>query len=455
MFSVGLFGINALTLAAAIPGLVLMESLDPVSSSILGTAKSLAIGAPLLAASFVVCEAVLSALVFRLVSRSVKPGWHSDTGAVAWALWFGEQVSENTRALLFPLYATIYTRGWLRLHGISVGKRTEVSTAHGLNPLVTMGETTFVADAPMFATARRHRGWIQLEPIDVGSRTFIGNGALLTGGTTVGDDSLIGVESTAPRHAPDGTSWLGEPPIELPRVPERTDPSRTTDPPRWIVLARGATELVRVLLPATVSIVLAALVFMALDSIGAAAGALVLVAAAPFVVLAAAVCAVLFTIALKWLIIGRYRPGEHPFWSFFVWRDEIVNSCQEQLAGNWLMNEAQGTALMPLYLRAMGADIGRDVWCDTLNVTEFDVVKVADGCAINRFACLETHLFHDRLMRIGGNDFGAGSTLGPHSATLPDSRLGAGCVVGGRSVVLRGEELPASTRWHGVPVVGM
>ena len=49
------------------------------------------------------------------------------------------------------------------------------------------------------------------------------------------------------------------------------------------------------------------------------------------------------------------------------------------------------------------------MWCDTLNVTEFDVVKVADGCAVNRYACVETHLFHDRLMRIGGNDFGAGS----------------------------------------------
>jgi non-ribosomal peptide synthetase-like protein len=455
MFGVGLFAINALTLVAAIPGLVLVETLDSATSSITGTATTLALAAPLLAASFVVCEAVLSALVFRLVSRAVKPGWHADTGAVAWALWFGEQVMESARTLLFPLYATVYTRSWLRLHGLHVGRRTEVSTAQGLNRLVRMGETTFVADAPMFATARAHRGWIKLEPIEVGSRTFIGNGALLTGATSVGDDSLIGIESTAPLHAPDGTSWFGGPPIELPRVPERTDPSRTTDPPRRIVLARGMTELVRVLLADTVSIVLGALVFTALDSIGAGAGTLALVAAAPLVVLAAALGAVLFTIALKWLIIGRYRAGEHPLWSLFVWRDEIVNSCQEQLAGDWLMNKAQGSALMPVYLRAMGAQIGRDVWCETLAVTEFDVVKVGDGCAINRGACLETHLFHDRLMRIGPNDLGAGSTLGPHSATLPDTRLGPGCVVGGRSVVLRGEELPASTRWHGVPVVGV
>ena len=456
MFGVGLFAINALTILGAIPGLLLMETtFNPFSSSILATIRTLLIGAPLLAATFVLGEAVLSALVFRLVSRAVKPGWHGGEGAVAWASWFGEQVMESARGSLFPLYATIYTRWWLRLHGLRVGRRTEVSTAQGLSRLVTLGETTFVADAPMFATARAHHGWMKLEPITVGSRTFIGNGALLTGATAVGDDCLIGIESTAPRHAPDGTSWFGGPPIELPRVPERTDPSRTTDPPRRIVLARGATELVRVLLPGTVSIVLGMLVFTALDSIGSAAGVFALVVAAPFVVLAAALCAVLFTIALKWLIIGRYRPSEHPLWSFFVWRDEIMNSCQEQLAGDWLMNKAQGTPLMGVYFRAMGAEIGRDVWCETLAVTEFDVVKVADGCAINRGACLETHVFHDRLMRIGPNDLGAGSTLGPHSATLPDTKLGAGCVVGGRSVVLRGEELPANTRWHGAPVVGM
>ncbi len=108
-----------------------------------------------------------------------------------------------------------------------------------------------------------------------------------------------------------------------------------------------------------------------------------------------------------------------------------------------LLGLAQGTPLMSVYLRAMGTKVGRDVWCDTLTITEFDMVELADGCVINRFACVETHLFHDRLMRIGPTRLGAGSTLGPSSALLPDTVLGDGAVVGGRSVVMRGEELPA------------
>jgi non-ribosomal peptide synthetase-like protein len=455
MYGAGVLGLRAVPLASAIPALLAFDALHGISPSVSGIVVAAMLSAPLLAAVFVVCEAVVSALAFRAVSRLIRPGWHADEGATAWALWLTGQLTHASNAALFPLYASVYTRAWLRLHGLRVGRRTEVSTTEGLSRLDRLGDTSFVADHPMFAGARTHRGWLHIEPVEVGSRTFVGNGALLTGGTKVGDDSLIGIESNAPRLSADGTSWFGAPPIELPRVPDRPDPSRTTNPPRRLVVARGATEIVRILLPTSVSIVLGALLFVALDATGAAAGGLAIVAVTPFVLTAAAVCAVLVTIAVKWLIIGRYRPGEYPLWSSLVWRDEIVNSCQEQLAGHWLLEKALGSPLLPAYLRAMGARVGRDVWCDTLAITEFDVVHIADGCAINRGACLETHLFHDRLLRIGPTELCTASTLGPVSATLPDTKLGAGCVVGGRSVVMRGEELPPGTRWHGAPLISV
>jgi non-ribosomal peptide synthetase-like protein len=126
---------------------------------------------------------------------------------------------------------------------------------------------------------------------------------------------------------------------------------------------------------------------------------------------------------------------------------------QDSLAGAWLLGLALGTPVMSVYLRAMGTKVGHDAWCETLTITEFDLVQLGDGCAVNRLSCVETYLFHDRLMRIGSVWIGPGATLGPASATLPDTKLGAGATVGGRSVVLRGEELPPGTCWHGAPVV--
>jgi len=65
---------------------------------------------------------------------------------------------------------------------------------------------------------------------------------------------------------------------------------------------------------------------------------------------------------------------------------------------------------------------------------------------------VQTHLFHDRLLRMDRITVGAGATVGPHSIVLLGSDLGAGVVVGPCSLVMRGESLPADGRWLGNPV---
>jgi len=456
MYGLGLTVISVLPLLAAIPGMLLITLLGTRLGNLQSPLATVLTDAPLLAASFLLSYALLVAALVRSVSSLLRPGWHSDSGGAAWALWFTETLMGGTRGILFPLYSSLYTRSWLRLLGMRVGRRTEVSTTVGLNRLASLAETSFVADDVVLSSARARQGWLELAPIELGSRTFLGNGAILRSGTSVGDDCLVGVLSTPPKRALQGTSWLGQPALELPRVPDRPDPARTTSPPRRLVLARGSIELVRILLPSTVSVALGLLMIVALDSIGqSGGGVLAMAAAAPGLLLVAGVGAALVTISLKWLLIGRYRVGEYPLWSFFVWRDEVINAAQEQLAGAWLLSMALGTPLMSVYLRAMGARVGRGVWFETLAVTEFDLVQLEDGCTVNRGACVETHLFHDRLMRTGPATLGPGSTLGPNSAVLPDTALAARCSVGARSFVMRGETLPANTRWHGAPVVSV
>ena len=45
-----------------------------------------------------------------------------------------------------------------------------------------------------------------------------------------------------------------------------------------------------------------------------------------------------------------------------------------------------------------------------------------------------------------------GATLGPHCVALPAARIGAGATVGPASLVMRGDEVPQSTRWQGNPI---
>ncbi len=453
MFAFGAGFQLLLPVLAAIPDMALILTVSGSSQSTSHLVLEMILLAPVLALSFTVCFALLVAASMRALAPLIEPGWHAGPGRTPWALWLTDNLTAAARGALFPLFASSFTNRWLRLCGISVGKGTEISVINGLNKLTSFGETSFAADDVALVCARARDGWLHVAPVHVGSRTFLGNSALLTPGTVVGDDSLVGLMTIAPQEPADGSSWLGYPALELPRRRQEADPTRTVNPPRHLRYARRVCDVIRILLPSSVVIMLSALAYQGIEVIGVHYGIAAMIIATPLALLAIGICAVLFTVAIKWLLMGRYRASDHPFYSHYVWRDEIMNTCQEQLAGAMLLNFAFTTPLMGLYLRLMGAKVGRDVWVENLNTTEFDLVSFGEGCAVNRYSVVETHLIHDRVMCTGPVRIGAGATLGVSSVTLPHTTLGDGTVVGGRSIVMRGEDLPPGTRWHGAPVV--
>ena len=67
-------------------------------------------------------------------------------------------------------------------------------------------------------------------------------------------------------------------------------------------------------------------------------------------------------------------------------------------------------------------------------------------------AATSTHLFQDGVLAIEKVVLEAGSTLGPHCVALPASGLGESATVGPASLVMRGDVVPAHTRWQGNPI---
>jgi non-ribosomal peptide synthetase-like protein len=171
-----------------------------------------------------------------------------------------------------------------------------------------------------------------------------------------------------------------------------------------------------------------------------------------FLLAGAGVLACLVAAGAKWLLVGRFRAVNHPLWSAFVWRNELADTFVEMLAVPWLVGAAGGTPVMNGWLRAMGARIGRGVWCESYWLPEADLVRLGDGATVNRGCVVQTHLFHDRILRMGKVTLGAGATLGPHGIVLPDTTVGADTTIGPASLVMQGENVPAGTRWLGNPV---
>ncbi|WBO68512.1 Pls/PosA family non-ribosomal peptide synthetase [Streptomyces camelliae] len=452
-YALSLTGLPLLSLLAATPALFTVWLLVRSTPTLSGATTRLLAAAPLFAVLTTVCGSLVTALTVRLLNRSIKPGTHRADGGVAWRAWLVTRLLDAARTGFFPLYASLATPHWLRLLGARVGRGTEISTVLPLPSLLRVDDGAFLADDTLVAPYELRGGWMRLGAVRIGRRAFVGNSGIVGPGREVADHALVGVLSDAPARSEPGTSWIGRPAMPLPRLPETGDPARTFAPPRRLVVARAAVELCRVL-PLVIGTLLAEGLLLGeqefLDLGGLPLAAL---AGAPLL-MAASLVACLGTTGAKWLLMGRFRSGERPLWSPFVWRNELFDTFVEVLAVPWGAGAFAGTPVLNWWLRSLGARIGRGVWCDTHWLPETDLITLGDGVSVNRGCVLQTHLFHDRIMRMDTVELAAGSSLGPHSIVLPGSTIGAGASIAAASLVMRGETVPAGTRWAGNPIAG-
>ncbi|ATG54030.1 amino acid adenylation protein [Brachybacterium ginsengisoli] len=449
------------TVIAALPALAMAAGAAVLLPAVGGTATfgaAVVAALPWLPLAALVSLAVLALLVLaltRLLSLAVSPGHHPLRSAAGVSIWATLRLLDEARTWLFPLYAGALTPIWMRLLGARVGRGTEISTVLLIPSLVTVGDHAFLADDTLIGAYELGGGWIRVERVKVGKRAFVGNSGMLAPGRKVPKQSLVAVLSAAPRRksAKAGSSWLGSPPRKLRRTSGEEDTSLTFDPPRRLLIQRGLVETGRLvplvlaqLLPVAIGAALFALLLR-----GAAGIAAAVVLGGPLLLLAG-VLAALVTVAAKWLIIGRHRPGEHALFTPYVWRDELADTFTEVLAAPWFANLTTGTVALNVWLRMLGATVGRGVWCDSYWLPEMDLVTLGDGATVNRGCVVQTHLFHDRVLSMDAVTLAEGATLGPGGVILPAATIDRHATVGPVSLVMRGELVPAGTRWTGNPI---
>ena len=406
---------------------------------------------PLLTVTALVTLAVMTIVLVRLLGLGLREGYYPVRSRVGWQVWATERLLDQARTLLFPIYASLLTPAWLRALGAKVGKDVEASTVLLLPSMSSVADGAFLADDTMVAGYELGHGWVHIAPAKIGKRAFLGNSGMTAPGRRVPKHGLVAVLSAAPRKSKAGSSWLGSPPVRLRRPPQGSDDERTFAPPLRLKVVRGFVELCRIV-PVMVTVAIGVGVLATLEWLTSAVG-LFGAGALSGVVLAAsgAVAATVTTIA-KWAVVGRIGVVEHPLWSPFVWRNEVVDTFVEMVAGPWFAWTATGTPAINIWLRSLGARIGHGVWCETYWLPEADLVRLGDGVTVNRGCVLQTHLFHDRIMSMDTVTLDDGATLGPNGVILPAASIGAAATVGPGSLVLRGESVPRGSRWTGNPI---
>ncbi|MBP1242319.1 non-ribosomal peptide synthetase-like protein [Frigoribacterium sp. PvP120] len=398
---------------------------------------------------------VVAALVVvgavRLLALGVREGTWAVRSRVGWQIWSTERLLDLARTYLFPLYSSLATPVWLRLLGARVGRDVEASTVLLLPCMTTIRDGAFLADDTLVASYELGGGWLRVARAEIGRRAFLGNSGMAGPGHTVPKDGLVAVLSAAPRSSKAGSSWLGSPPVRLRRTVAVADESRTFRPPARLRAARVAWELSRVV-PVVVTVLIGLGLVFGLWAVTSALGLLAASLLSAVLLLAAGAVAAAVSTAAKWLLIGRVRASEQPLWSSFVWRSETADVFVEMCAAPWFARAASGTPALVWWLRSLGARIGRGVWTESYWLPEADLVTLGDGSTVNRGCVVQTHLFHDRIMSMDSVTLRAGATLGPHGVVLPAAVLGEHATVGPASLVMRGEGVPAGSRWSGNPI---
>ena len=370
--------------------------------------------------------------------------------------WFESYLLENTKTILQPLYATIYCPSFLRALGAKIGAGSEVSTVAHITPsLLEVGDGSFLADACLVGGQRVYGGVAEIGAVSIGARSFVGNSALVAGGHSVGDNALIGVASTPPSGSllvPDDTRWLGSPGFELPQTQRNEDfnDAEIFAPTRRARIARTLTDTLRIVLPglliAAEGVVLTTYLVMSFRTLPL----WIVIAGLPVVATALAAVSVLLTALIKAVFVGRITPTVRPLWSRFIWNNELVNGVFEMNAAT-AMTPLLGTPFVSTCLRLMGCKIGKWCYLETTLFSEFDLVEIGDRACLNIGSTIQNHLFEDRVFKADRIKIGNGCTIGNMGVILYDTEMHDGANLGPLSVLMKGEVLPAGTRWHGTP----
>ena len=373
--------------------------------------------------------------------------------------WFIDRTMDLALDVLHPVFASLYIVPFLRALGVKIGRRSEVSTARGLSfELLEIGDESFVADAVLLGDADIRGNELTLKKTKLESRAFAGNASLIPQGTTLASNTLVGVLSIAPADTPltDGTSCFGSPPVLMParhKVEGHND-NVLFSPSKGRVAARLLIEGLRIVMPRALIIFgLGFALQLAYEGYSRIGAVYTLLMLPLFYLVFFALPSLAFVVILKWVLIGRYKDAEWPLWSLNVWLSEAVTSTWETITEPLFASILVGTPYLAWCFRAMGVQIGSRVTLLASDITEYDCVSIGDEAMVNQRCGAQTHLFEDRIMKVGRVSFGTRSCVKPYSVCLPGSSVGDGAQLGCLSLLMKGEELPEGTAWEGAPVV--
>ncbi len=152
-------------------------------------------------------------------------------------------------------------------------------------------------------------------------------------------------------------------------------------------------------------------------------------------------------VALKWLVIGRTKPGIYPLWGSYYFRIWLMQRIVHLTAHKFL----QGSPLMGIYLRALGAHVGRDAVIHEFEDGAIDLISVGDRASIGTKVRLGNVEVIGNKVYVGRITIGADAHIGNGAVIGHDVRIGDGAMIGDLTALASGADIPSREVWSGSP----
>jgi non-ribosomal peptide synthetase-like protein len=153
-------------------------------------------------------------------------------------------------------------------------------------------------------------------------------------------------------------------------------------------------------------------------------------------------------ILAKWTLVGRWKPREIRVWSLPYLRFWLVKT----------LIHANPLALFPgspvysLYLRALGAKIGRRVIILSRTVPVCtDMLTIGDDTVFRKESSFTGYRAVAGVIQTGPVSIGQGALIGEHTLLDIGTSVGNGSQLGHTSSLQESQAVPDGQRWHGSP----
>jgi len=153
-------------------------------------------------------------------------------------------------------------------------------------------------------------------------------------------------------------------------------------------------------------------------------------------------------ILAKWILIGRWKPQPIRIWSLAYLRFWVVKTLVRRNPIVFFT----GSPLFNLYLRALGAKIGRGVVIFSTHVPICtDLLTIGDGTVIRKDSFINGYRAQAGFIHVGPITIGKNVVISEATAIDIETSMGDRTQLGHASSLHSGQTVPDGQRWHGTP----